>query len=117
MKTYNKYSKDEYDDEKNGALFKKSKAYNLYMFICLLINIIITCLYPIIVAIVSNKRKYNALISKKYKTNNTKNIPQNNIQIGPIMYVPPYNIVNNPQNNLQYSASNNQFFAPSYIYQ
>ena len=98
MKTYNKYSKEGYDDDD----FKKSKAYNLDMFICLLTHIIITVLYPIIVLMVATKNNDNLLISKVYKTNNTKNIPRNNIQSEPIMYVPPYNIVNSSQNNLQY---------------
>ena len=99
MKTYNKYSKEGYDDDDD---FKKSKAYNLDMLICLLTNIIITVLYPIIVLMATTKNNDNLLISEVYKTNNTKNIPRNNIQSEPIMYVPPYNIVNSSQNNLQY---------------
>ena len=111
MKIYNKYSKKRYDDDDD---FKKSKSYNLDMFICLLIYIIITVLYPIIVLMVTTKNNDNLLISKIYKTNNTKNIPRNNIQYEPIMYVPPYNIVNNPQNNLQYSPNDIQAIPPYY---
>ena len=84
------------------------------MFICLLIYIIITVLYPIIVLMVTIRNNDNLLISKIYKTNNTKNIPRHNIQYEPIMYVPPYNIVNNPQNNLQDSPNDIQVIPPSY---
>ena len=69
------------------------------MFICLLISIIITVLYLIIVIIfeyITKNRNYNSLISKAYKTNNTKKYPNQNIQYEPIIYVPPYNIVKNP---------------------
>ena len=111
MKTYNKYSKEEYNDAiEIDNLFQKSKDYNTYMFICLLINLIITILYPIIVTIVTQKIYDNSLMSKLYETNNTTNIPQNNIQYEPIIYVPPYNIVNqknnNSQNNEQKSTTN-----------
>ena len=89
MKTYNKYSKEEYNDAiEIDNLFQKSKDYNTYMFICLLINLIITILYPIIVTIVTQKIYDNSLMSKLYETNNTTNIPQNNIQYEPIIYVP-----------------------------
>ena len=124
MITYNKYSKKKYDDvEENDDLFKKSKKYNLGMFICLLINIIITFLYPFIVACISGHKYNNLLISKTYKTNNTQKYPKQNIQIqyAPVVYVPPYNIVNNPQNNWQYSPtdipSDIQALGPPYFYQ
>ena len=106
MKTYNKYSKEEYNDANEiNNLFKKSKNYNIYMFICLLINLIITVLYPIIITIVTQKIYDNSLMSKLYETNKTTNIPQNNIQYEPIMYVPPYNIVNKKNN---FSQNNEQ---------
>ena len=99
MITYNKYSKKKYDDVfKNGDLFIKSKNYNNDMFICLLTNIIITFLYLIIVAIISQRIYDDSLISKKHKTNNTSNFPKNNIKNAPIRYVPPYKIVNNRYN-------------------
>jgi hypothetical protein len=107
MKTYNKYSKEEYNDAiEIDNLFKKSKDYNTYMFICLLINLIITILYPIIVTIVTQKIYDNSLMSKLYETNNTTNIPQTNIQYEPIMYVPPYNIVNKKNNFSQNNEQN-----------
>lgn len=120
MITYSKYSKKKYDDvEENDDLFKKSKKYNLGMFICLLINIIITVLYPFIVACISENKYNNLLRSKIYKTNNTKKYPRQNIQIqyAPVVYVPPYNIVNGPQNNWQYSPTDIQSLGPPYFYQ
>ena len=89
------------------------------MFICLLINIIITLLYPFIVACISGNKYNNLLISKMYKTNNTQKYPKQNIQIQytPVVYVPPYNIVNSPQNNWQYSPTDIQPLGPPYFYQ
>lgn len=76
MRKYNKYSSIKYIDEcKNGDHFDNSVLYNKIQFICLIINISIIVIYPILVKISFKKRKDDYSLITNIKKNDTPSYP------------------------------------------